>query len=586
MTHLTPLQQQAVDFQDNLLLTACPGSGKTRTLIAKLVAEIEGVRDTPKSICCITYTNTAVQEMEHRAGELLQAGDDRFFHVSTIHSFCLHFVLRPFGWLRPELGGARKVLTRDNPDFEAICRYAAEQVNLLILTARDYEAFENLSVNAHGQIVGMAADNVPVSNAAPHYWRRCAELGYIDFGNILYGSYCLLRDFPRIARSLCAKFPWFLIDEFQDTTELQIEVLRILHGTERSKFFMVGDFAQSIFGFTGAQPELVEPFAAHINAKRDLALNENWRSSARVVAHAERLIPRVPAMISVGPDRDYPVEPFLVRGTSAFEAVTEHFLPLLLDRQIPLGNAAILAKDWASLYNLSRMLREFGTAIVGPGARPYRRSRLFAQLAEQLCGAVTDPQADTARQLERALFHTIQDATGEPHFDVFTFNGRRAVVCLVNAAREVAQRGGAAIPWLDEMSTRTADILERFGYVDREQGGLFFASAQEMKADMARQEIDLANLGIDDLGLFASPHRALRLTTIHQAKGREYEAVALIGLRQGAFPHFRATDIQAEKRQLYVGVTRAQKILMYVAERDNWGNPPSPFLGPECLNVI
>lgn len=586
MSLLTGEQRQAVDWPGNLLLTACPGSGKTRTLIAKLVAEIEGVRGTPKSICCITYTNTAVQEIEQRATEQLQAGDERHIHVSTIHSFCLHSILRPFAWLRPELGGARKVLTRDNPDFEPICIHAAAQVNLVNLQQSDLEAFESLGVDANGEVIGLASRNEAVCRAAPHFWNRCAQLGYIDFGQIVYGSYLLLRDYPQIARSLCARHPWFLVDEFQDTTELQVEILKLLHATGRSSFFAVGDLFQSIYGFTGARPELVAPFGAHIGAKTDLSLSLNFRSSQRIVNHGERLLPRVPPMTAAGSTRDYPLEPLLVTGGTAFEAVTEHFLPTIEANRIPLGESAILAKDWYSLIALARLLRDFGTPIVGPGARPYKRSRLFAQLAEQLCGAIVEPSPDTTRQLERALFHAVQDASGETHLDLFGFGGRRVLVRLQREAIRLAEAGHGAIGWLDAMSQATGDILLKAGYVDRRQSGLFYASVQEMKADMARQKVDTANLSIEHLGLFASPTRALRLSTIHAAKGREYAAVCIIGVRTGSFPFYNSTDIAAEKRQFYVAITRAERFLMYVAERDRWGNPPSPFLGPDGVNVL
>jgi DNA helicase II / ATP-dependent DNA helicase PcrA len=78
----------------------------------------------------------------------------------------------------------------------------------------------------------------------------------------------------------------------------------------------------------------------------------------------------------------------------------------------------------------------------------------------------------------------------------------------------------------------------------------------------------------------------LRLSTIHYAKGREYKAVALIGLRKGAFPYYKADDVEAEKRLFYVAITRARQLLMYVAEADRWGNPPSPFLGREGVRLI
>ncbi len=586
VSQLTDEQREAVDWTDNLLLTACPGSGKTRTLIAKLVTEIDAVRGSPRSVCCITYTNTAVQEIEQRASEQLQAGDEEHIYVSTIHSFCLRSILRPFAWLRPELGGARKILTRDNPDFEPICEHAAAQVSLQHIQQSDLEAFESLGVDAAGKIIGMAARNEAVCRAAPHFWSRCAELGYIDFGQIIYGAYLLLRDYPQISRSLCARHPWFLIDEFQDTTELQVEILKILYATGRSKFFAVGDLSQSIYGFTGARPELVAPFGAHIGARTDLSLSHNFRSSQRVVTHGERLLPRIPAMTAAGSVRDCPLEPVLVAGVTAFQAVTEHFLPTLEASGIPLGDSVILAKDWYSLITLAKLLRDFGTPIVGPGARPYRRSRLFAQLAEQLCGAIVEPSPDTTRQLERALFHTVQDASGEPRLDLFGFEGRRILVRLQREAIKLAGAGHRALGWLDSMSQATGDVLRQAEYVDAEQSGLFYASVQEMKADMVRQNVDVANLSIEHLGLFASPTKALRLSTIHAAKGREYAAVCIIGMRTGSFPHYNTTDLAAERRQFYVAITRAKKFLMYVAERDRWNNPPSPFLGPAGINVL
>jgi DNA helicase II / ATP-dependent DNA helicase PcrA len=107
-----------------------------------------------------------------------------------------------------------------------------------------------------------------------------------------------------------------------------------------------------------------------------------------------------------------------------------------------------------------------------------------------------------------------------------------------------------------------------------------------MKADLRGQNVDLANLTIEDLGLFASPDRAVRLTTIHNSKGREYGAVALINLREGRFPHFRADDMDAERRLFYVAVTRAERVLMYIAEPDQWGNAPSRFLGQRGVGLV
>ncbi|MBS7690689.1 UvrD-helicase domain-containing protein [Pseudomonas lalucatii] len=151
---LTDEQNAAVSEEGNLLLTACPGSGKTRTLIAKAVCEIERLRDSPRRVCCITYTNSAAQEIEQRASLEMQDGDELHLSVSTIHAFCLQEILRPYGWLLPDFNGAMRVLTRDNPDFEEIANHASSRVGAHQLQPRDYESFESLNVNAGENSLG------------------------------------------------------------------------------------------------------------------------------------------------------------------------------------------------------------------------------------------------------------------------------------------------------------------------------------------------------------------------------------------------------------------------------------------------
>jgi DNA helicase II / ATP-dependent DNA helicase PcrA len=354
------------------------------------------------------------------------------------------------------------------------------------------------------------------------------------------------------------------------------------------RFFLVGDPAQSVFGFTGARPELIDPFAKEIAARADLSLSSDFRSSPPIVQQANRLFPRQPQMTSEGEAKACAQPAVYHHVDSTFDALIEEFLPLVADLNIPLGRAAVLARNWTLLYPLARKLREFEIPVVGPGARPYRRSRLFATLAEQLCGAVMDREAYSIRQLERAVFHAVQDITGHQRAGIFSFAGRLVVVRLLREAEALAKVHGAAA-WLDEMSERTGRLTAASGWIDQGQSGLFRASVEDMKADMRERKEDIPNLSIEDLGMFASPHRAMRLLTVHNAKGHEYGAVALIGARERPLPDYRSMDtagIAAEKRLFYVGVTRAERLLMYICERDKWGNPPSRFLGAGGVNVI
>jgi DNA helicase-2/ATP-dependent DNA helicase PcrA len=186
------------------------------------------------------------------------------------------------------------------------------------------------------------------------------------------------------------------------------------------------------------------------------------------------------------------------------------------------------------------------------------------------------------------MFLAIQDMTGASRFDVFSYEGRVTAVELVRRAEEHARHGGADY-WLDNMARDAAAILRLHDWIEDEHKDLLTTSVADMKADMLERNVDIANMGIEDLGIFASPSTALRLMTIHNAKGHEYKAVAVIGLREGTLPDFRAKtneEIEAEKRLFYVGVTRAEILLMYIGEPNRFNNPPCRFLGSKGVRMF
>ena len=168
--NLTQEQRQAVDHPGNVLLKACPGSGKTKTIIARLVREIEHIRNTPFAVACITYTNAGVMEIDKRLALHLNQGDDRHYVVSTIHAFCLTQILRPFASRVPNFSGATRVLTPDKKEFREIADYAAEKVGHYELRYSDYEAFSGLNLDAEGRLIGAALENEFVAKAAHHFW--------------------------------------------------------------------------------------------------------------------------------------------------------------------------------------------------------------------------------------------------------------------------------------------------------------------------------------------------------------------------------------------------------------------------------
>ena len=581
---LTLEQSTAIEYDGHVMLSACPGSGKTRVIISKLLRAIDKLRGTSRAAACITYTNAAVQEIETRLRLYLQVGDDAYFDVSTIHAFCLQHIFRPFAYRVKGYAKQCQVLTQDTTAFVGFVELAARESGRVNLRQSDYDEFAQLQIDASGEPIGAAITSGGISRKeALHYWRLIREAGYIDFALIVFYSYQLLKRYPEIADYLASRFAFMMVDEFQDTSSLQVEILSLIAERGRTRFFLVGDPNQSIFSFAGARPDLADVFAARISARNDLSLSGNFRCSPNIIAHAEKLIPRNPAMIAVGTAKVYTEVPILQHTTSPFTLVTDYFLPALDALGIPFGAAAILAPTWFPLFPLGRKLREYGIAVVGPGARPYKRNRLFAPLAEQLCGYLMEPRPHALPGIERSLFETVLNATGQPRFDIFSYDGRVVVFRLIAEARRLRAAHVSAVAWLNAAVVAFSEILVNAGFLPATAIKRLVGSVGEMIGDMRINKVDTLNLSLADLGLYASPDAAMKLSTLHNAKGREYEAVAIIDLHDGRIPFFRADtqeQIDEARRLFYVGVTRARRFLLYGTDDMHYRNVPSPFL---CL---
>jgi DNA helicase-2/ATP-dependent DNA helicase PcrA len=417
-----------------------------------------------------------------------------------------------------------------------------------------------LRIDPSGRAEGIAIEQGGLTpDIARAFWTSIRKAGFVDFANIIYYSLLLLQRRPEVLSYVASKFAWILVDEFQDTTDLQVEILTLIAHKKRTRFLLVGDPYQPIYRFAGAKPELVDDFSNRIGARQDISLSGNFRSSPPIIARGELLYRRVPPMTAVGKSKKYTEVPTLQHGRSTFEVIADYFLPALEEFNIPHGEAAILAPTWFPLFPLGRQLRDYGVTVVGPGARPYRRSRQFAPLAEQVCGYLMEPSSESVVAIERTLFNTILDATGRAYFDIFSYRGRTVVFRLLAIAERLQISETAAVAWLEAAVREFSKVLLDEELFTLKDMNTFIMSVEQMKSDMRNNKVDFTRLAVNDLGVYASPNAALKLSTLHNAKGREYIAVAMIDLHEGRIPSYRArtpADVEEQKRLFYVGVTR------------------------------
>ncbi len=581
MTSLTPDQKLAVECMQNLHLSACPGSGKTRVIIAKLLQLAEEVEKTPRSIGCITYTNAAVNEIEIR---MKQTGSSELIdrcEIATIHSFCLQFILRPYRWLIPEIPAKFKILTREMRVFEGLVRAVEDEMGRA-LQFRTFDDYSSIRITREGEPAGTGIENgVVTRNSALRFWQLSRQAGYIDFSMILYYSYILLSRYNFISQGISSRFAWLLVDEFQDTTDVQIEIFKLLNSCQHTNFFLVGDEHQSINAFAGSRPDLAHAFSTEINARQDIAISGNFRSGPHIITPAQTLIPRTPHMYSAGRAVSHQGEVTYVHVNSPVNAITDYFLPVLQNNNIPLGEAAILAPWWQHLLPVARTLRGFDVPVVGPGARPYRRSRLFAVLAEQLGACVDSGSLIHLPGVEKSIFRIINEAMGNSRFDVFSYSGRCTALKLVYEAKRIANEVLGGAEWLQACVQSSANILQSDEWIDYSTATELIGSVQEMLNDMQRGNIDVANLEISALGLFANPDNAIKLLTLHNSKGREFDAVAIINANEGQIPHFASRtqeEFEEARRLFYVGITRPRKHLLVVSDQADHRNQPTRYI--------
>lgn len=582
---LTDEQREAVTCDENTLLEACPGSGKTRTIVAKALRCLDGVRETPRKIAIITYTNGAVHEIESRLRIYGATGDLDCCEVSTIHSFCLNNILSGFYWRVTDYEDGFTILPSDSEQYQEIVMRICDRHHLHRLAR---EQFPLLNRDAHGEpILGNSSAITAV--AAHEFWQELSNIDAVDFSTIVYLTYLLVKRFPSLAYALSCRFQWILVDELQDTTELQVEILKLIFKAGRSRFFLVGDPHQSIFGFAGARPALITAFSSHVKARADFRLWQNWRSNPQIIAHAELLLPRKTKMKSAGAIANDTCEPKYIHVNNPFEALEDYFLPALTELGIAYGDAAILAPSWFTLLPIGRRLREYGVPIIGPGARPYKGSHTFARLAEYICEYIVRPSPMLIRNIERELHRVVFEASRVYRFDIFGYSGRVLIFRLLQIGARLNREGESAELWLTRAADEFSRLLVEADVLPVAAINILRESAAAMCGQMRENEqVDLENMTVSDLGLFAATSRSVRLLTMHASKGLEFEAVALFGLHDGQIPNRRAqtTEEIAEYRRLfYVAITRAKRFLLYVTDQSSDRNVPSRFLGRDGLNL-
>ena len=621
LTELNPEQLRAVKHESGpLLILAGAGSGKTKTLTHRIAYLVSQKNIWPSHILAVTFTNKAAKEMRQRLAVLLHENpDDRQFMpwMGTFHSICVR-ILRMDG---TALGLDKRFVIYDTDDQLSLIKQIMKAQGL---TDRDIKPRSVLFAISHAKNDMIDPEAYVASVSSPvqqrigalfqAYEKALRQAAALDFDDLLLKVVELFKTHPDIRQKWQQQFQHILIDEYQDTNTVQYTLIKLLVGPERN-LSVVGDDAQSIYSFRGADYTNILNFERDFPGAVVIKLEQNYRSTGSILHLANNLIQHNVNRTdkNLWTNSGDGAEPQLWQLYS--EAEEAQVIANEIRRQLSVGRSpddiAVLYRTNAQSYAIERALRQnyLPYKIVG-GLRFLDRAvvkdvlaylRLLYQPSDKMSfSRIVNVPKRGIGAVSVAKFLAWNDEQGTTVVDgllaVNEANG------LTPRARYSLHELGVLLSDLQKsIDEAPADVIEKI--IDQTGYGTFIndgsvQSEEKMEnlgvlAAEAKAYVDVPTF-LEEMALMsASDDQAqeqITLMTLHAAKGLEFPVVFLTGLEEGILPHSRvfdggkAEDVEEERRLCYVGITRARQELFITcaSSRTQFGqiayNLPSRFL--------
>ncbi len=589
---LTDRQREAVLAEERAcLVLAGAGSGKTRVITHRIAHLVRDRGVSPASILAVTFTNKAAGEMKARAAALLGGHPEAppRVWISTFHSFCLRALRRHAG----RMGLASSFLIFDEGDQQSLVRAILREQGL---TERTHPARRVLGWISHRKSRGLAleaeGDEGPalLSRVAQEYRRRLGAAGALDFDDLLLYAVELLDTHADVREAYQRELRWILVDEYQDTNRSQYELVRLLAGAH-GNVMAVGDEDQSIYSWRGADINNILSFERDFPGARIFRLEENFRS-------AQPILDAAAALVSHNLRRHEKVlratrlagEP-VVLYTSPDEYQEGAWVAERANNARRSGRVAVLFRTNAQSRVVEEALLRLGAPYVVIGGLAFYERREIKDALAYL-RLLVNPRDVVAF---RRVANVPPRGLGERSLDVLLELARARGVDVWEAGRLAAEEGllgpravlamtsfsermrevGASVAALGPQRvlervlevTGYARYLEEESHTSEERLGNL-AELISAATDFERREGEASVAAfLDHVSLLTAADQesgadAVRLMTLHAAKGLEFETVFLIGLEEGLLPHGRTLDnedqLEEERRLCYVGMTRAR----------------------------
>ncbi|MGM0478603.1 MAG: ATP-dependent helicase [Bacteroidota bacterium] len=620
-----------------MMVIAGAGSGKTRVLTYR-IAHLMYKGVDPFNILALTFTNKAAREMTKRIGQIVGASEARNIAMGTFHSVFSR-ILR---YNSDKLGYPSNFTIYDTQDTKSLLKTIIKEFGLddkvykpNAVYGRISSAKNNLispaAYEANAEIVGedRMSRKPEIFRIYKEYAKRCFKAGAMDFDDLLYQTNVLLRDFPDVLHFYQQKFKYILVDEYQDTNYSQYLIVKKLAAVNEN-LCVVGDDAQSIYSFRGANIENILNFKKDYPDYKLYKLEQNYRSTQNIVEAANSIIRKNHDQIQkdVWTSNDRGGKINIIRCLTDNEE-GRVIVNKIYDIQ---QSGATDYKDFAILYRTNAQSRSFEESLrklnlpykIYGGLSFYQRKEIkdliaYFRLAanpkdeEALKRVINYPKRGigkttmesvmiAANQYDVSLWDIVSDFNRYPVS--ISSGAKNKINQFVTKIKSYAMRMENTPAYdLAEDIAKSSGILKTL-YDDKSPEGVTrYENIQELLAGI--KEFSVAKEESDELGTLSDflidvalltdadqeteeDKNKITLMTIHASKGLEFPHVFIVGLEENLFPSQLSlssrTELEEERRLFYVAMTRAEEscTLSYVVSRYRWGQlvtaEPSRFI--------
>ena len=613
LTGLNERQREAVLHTEGaLMIVAGAGSGKTKVLTTR-IAHLMAKGVDSFNILALTFTNKAAAEMKERVEHILANKEARNLYIGTFHSVFARI-------LRGEahrIGYPNSFTIYDTDDAKSVVKTVTQELNLDVQHYKPNAVYNRIS-SAKNALVGaaeykldyniqqedMRSNRPMIGHIYEAYQKRCFKNGAMDFDDLLYKMYELLKTFPEVLHKYQHKFKYIMIDEYQDTNPAQYEIIKLL-GAANENVCVVGDDAQSIYSFRGATIENILQFQKDYDDVHVIKLEQNYRSSQSILSVANEIIKNNKGQIpkTLFTENGVGEKIKLVR-TSTDNDEGKFIADAIQEQRL---RNHYKNKDFALLYRTNAQSRAFEESLrrqnipytIYGGISFYQRKEIKDYIAylrlivnpkdeEALKRIINYPVRGIGKtSMDRAVMNAneqnismweVLEAASMFGFKAGTLQSIEEFVMMIRSfksmlptknAYDIAFHVGKQTGFVKELfNDKSTEGMQRYENVQELLNSI--KEFTETPGNEESGEVGGKSLAayLQQIVLLTDSDQkdpnadTVKLMTIHAAKGLEFPVVFVGGLEEGLFPNAMSLntreELEEERRLFYVAITRAK----------------------------